>query len=260
MKLQKPTVLVYFPIMANDKGYGQYCPVSRAAEILAERWTPLVVRELYCGSTRFNDLQRGVPRMSSALLSRRLKELEYAGIVERRPAPKGRGQEYRLTDAGEELFPVLKQMGFWAQRWVRDDLTLDKNLDPDFLMWDIRRGVTADGIPADRRFVVLFQFSGVPVNRRRYWLVFNQGNVDVCVKDPGFDVDLYVSTHVRTLTQIWLGHVSIGAATRDERLRFDGARSDIKAFSRWFVLSPMAEAGRQPPARPARARRGSCGI
>ena len=233
--------------MSQNKGYGQYCPVSRAAEILAERWTPLLVRELNLGSTRFNDLQRGVPRMSSSLLSRRLKELEYSGIIERRPAAAGRGSEYHLTPAGEELLPVIFGMGEWAQRWVRDDLTRDENLDPDFLMWDIHRGVAAEGIPADRRYVVQFQFTGVPVNRRRYWLVFNPDGVDVCVKDPGFDVDLFVSSHVRTLVEIWLGHVPLRRAIRDGQLTFDGAPRDIKAFPSWFVLSPMAESGSQPP-------------
>jgi DNA-binding HxlR family transcriptional regulator len=230
--------------MAQHKGYGQFCPVSRAAEILAERWTPLVVRELLCGSVRFNDLQRGVPRMSSALLSRRLKELEYAGIVERRPAEKGRGQEYHLTEAGRDLFPILDGMGLWAQRWARNDLTADENLDPDLLMWDIRRRVTAEGIPADRRFVVLFQLSGVPVNRRRYWVVFDHGEADLCIKDPGYEVDLYVSAQLRTLTQIWLGHVTIGEAVRDERLSFDGARGDIEAFASWFALSSTAKFAR----------------
>jgi DNA-binding HxlR family transcriptional regulator len=230
--------------MAQHKGYGQFCPVSRAAEILAERWTPLVVRELLCGSVRFNDLQRGVPRMSSALLSRRLKELEYAGIVERRPAEKGRGQEYHLTEAGRDLFPILDGRGLWAQRWARNDLTADENLDPDLLMWDIRRRVTAEGIPADRRFVVLFQLSGVPVNRRRYWVVFDHGEADLCIKDPGYEVDLYVSAQLRTLTQIWLGHVTIGEAVRDERLSFDGARGDIEAFASWFALSSTAKFAR----------------
>lgn len=233
--------------MAKHKGYGQFCPVARAAEILTERWNPLLIRELHCGSTRFNDLQRGVPRMSSSLLARRLKELEFAGVIERKPAAEGRGWEYHLTPSGKDVLPIIEHMGVWAQRWMRDDLTVDENLDPDLLMWDIRRTVTTDGIPADRRFVVLFQFSGVPVNRRRYWLVFNRGEVDICIKSPGFDTDIYVSSHLRTLTQIWLGHVTIAEASRDSRLTFEGARSDIKAFTSWFALSATAEAGRQPP-------------
>lgn len=235
--------------MVQQKGYGQFCPVARAAEILAERWTPLVVRELLCGSVRFNDLQRGVPRMSSALLSRRLKELEHAGIIDRRPAPGGRGWEYTLTQAGRDLFPVIEGMGIWAQRWVRDDLTAEGNLDPDLLMWDIRRRATIEGIPRDRRFVVRFQFMGVPVNRRRYWLVFEREDADLCIKDPGFEVDLFVSSHIRTLARIWLGHESLAAALEGDRLALDGAPRDVKAFRSWFALSVFAAAGRQPPGR-----------
>lgn len=237
--------------MTQRKGYGQFCPVSRAAEILAERWTPLVVRELLCGSTRFNDLMRGVPRMSTALLSRRLKELEHAGIVERRRSANGRGYEYHLTEAGRELFPLVEGMGLWAQRWVRDDLTEKENLDPVLLMWDIRRNVTSDGIPEGRRFVVGFELSGVPSKCGRYWLVFEQGDVDLCQKDPGFDVDLRVSAHVGVLTQIWLGHLSLGKALREKLLRLDGSRQDVDAFRSWFALSLFAEAGRQPPGRHA---------
>ena len=227
--------------MARQKGYGQFCPVSRAAEILAERWTPLVVRELLCGSVRFNDLQRGVPRMSSSLLARRLKELQYAGVVERRRNAKASGWEYHLTDAGRELFPIVEGMGLWAQRWVRDDLVVDENLDPDLLMWDIRR------------FVVRFEFSGVPSNRQRYWLVFEEGDADLYMKDPGFETDLYVSTHVRTLTEVWLGHVGLEASLRDERLRLEGSRQDMRRFRDWFALSLFAEAGREPPGAAAAA-------
>jgi DNA-binding HxlR family transcriptional regulator len=235
VKLLLPTTVGYSFAMVEQKGYGQFCPVSRAAEILASRWTPLVVRELLCGSVRFNDLQRGVPRMSSALLSRRLKELQYAGIVEHRPASGGRGLEYHLTDAGRELLPVLEGMGNWAQRWVRDDLSVDENLDPDLLMWDVRRSVTAEGMPRDRRFVV------------RFWLVFDQGEADLCVKDPGFDIDLYVASHVRTMVKIWLGHEAIAEALRHERLALDGAPKDIRAFRSWFSLSVFAAAGREAP-------------
>ena len=240
--------------MTQRKGYGQFCPVSRAAEILAERWTPLVVRELLCGSVRFNDLQRGVPRMSSALLSRRLSELQHAGIVERRPATNGRGWEYHPTEAGRELLPILEGMGYWAQRWVRDDLTADENLDPDLLMWDIRRRVTSDGMPRDRRFVVRFHYAGVSANRRRYWLVFEKGDADLCVKDPGFEVDLYVSSDIRTMVKIWLGHEAMAKALRENRLTLDGTPEDIKTFRKWYSLSGFAEAGSHPPARPLPCR------
>ncbi len=239
--------------MARQKGYGQFCPVSRAAEILAERWTPLVVRELLAGSVRFNDLQRGVPRMSSSLLARRLKELEHAGIVERRRNEKARGWDYCLTEAGRELAPVVEGMGLWAQRWVRHDLVADENLDPDLLMWDIRRGVDGGKMDANRRFVVRFEFSGVPSNRRRYWLVFEKGEADLCMRDPGFETDLYVSSHVRTLTEIWLGHLSLQQGLRDERLRLEGSRQDVRRFRDWFALSLFAAAGREPPGQVRKA-------
>ena len=232
--------------MVALRGYGQFCPVSRAAEILAERWTPLIVRELLCGSTRFNDLQRGVPRMSPALLTRRLRELEHAGIIERRRAGQGSGWEYHLTSAGEELRPIIEGMGFWAQRWVRDDLLADQNLDPDLLMWDIRRCVAARRPPAER-FIVQFRFAGMPSSRRPYWLVLDGGQPDLCLRDPGFDIDLLVSCTVRTLTEIWLGHLSVAAARKDGRLELDGAAKLADRFAAWFGGSVFAGAGAQPP-------------
>lgn len=231
--------------MAEKPGYGQFCPIALAAEILAERWMPLVIRELLCGSVRFNDLQRGVPRMSSALLAQRLKQLQFAGIVERRRGGGG-AFEYHLTPAGQELFPVVEKMGLWAQRWLRHDLVDTANLDPDLLMWDIRRNVVGKALSRDGRYVVEFRLSGVPISRRRYWLVFEGGVVDLCYRNPGFEVDLFVEASLRMLTQIWLGHVPIEQAIRDDRLRLDGSRGDRHAFRSWFALSMFAPAGRKP--------------
>ena len=229
----------------KKKRYGQFCPVALAAEVIAERWTPLVVRELLCGSVRFNELQRGVPRMSSALLARRLKELQFAGIVERRRREDG-SFEYHLTRAGRELFPVVEQMGLWAQRWLRHDLVETADLDPDLLMWDIRRTVVAKFPPRSRRYVVEFRLSGVPISRRRYWLVFEQDAVDLCYRDPGFEVDLFIEAALRALTRVWVGHITIEQAIRDGQLRLDGQRADIARFRSWFVLSPFAPAALQP--------------
>jgi DNA-binding HxlR family transcriptional regulator len=231
--------------MVEKRGYGQFCPIALAAEVLAERWTPLVVRELLCGSVRFNDLQRGVPRMSSALLARRLKELQFAGIVERRRGD-GRSFEYHLTQAGRELFPVIEKMGLWAQRWLRHEHVDRPNLDPDLLMWDIRRNVVGKAAPRNARYVVEFRLSGVAISRRRYWLVFERGVVDLCYRTPGFDVDLFVEASLRLLTQIWLGHIPIEQAIRDGQLRLDGSRDDRRAFRSWFALNMFAPAGRQP--------------
>jgi len=234
--------------MPETKGYGQYCPIAVAAEVLAERWTPLVLRGLFCGATRFNDIQASVPRMSSALLSRRLKELECANIIERTPTASGRGSEYRLTPAGQELFPVLDRMGVWAQKWLRREITSAENLDPDILMWELRRtGLDADH-RVDKRRVVRFHLDGVPVAKRFYWLVFEPEDVDICVRDPGYDVDLWVSSNVRTLVEVWLGHRPMSSALGDESLRLDGPRSEIDAFRKWFVLSHFAKAGAEPAA------------
>lgn len=227
--------------------YGQFCPIARAAEILAERWTPLVVRELICGSTRFNDLQRGLPRMSSSLLSRRLKQLEDAGILTRESEEDARGAEYHLTEAGNALFPILMQMGEWAQRWVRDDLTVHENLDPILLMWDIRRNVTGQGMPDGQRFVVQFYFVNMPHNKRSYWLVFERGEVDLCYRDPGYFVDMQVRSDVLTLVEIWLGHTEIGHAIAAGRLVVDGSPPDEIAFRSWFTGGPFAPAGREAP-------------
>jgi DNA-binding HxlR family transcriptional regulator len=231
--------------MSENRGYGQFCPVALAAEVLAERWTPLVIRELLLGSVRFNDLQRGVPRMSSSLLARRLKELQFAGIIERRRRG-GAGWEYHLTPAGRELFPIIEKMGLWAQRWLRHELVDAANLDPDLLMWDIRRTVVNHASPGRGRYVAQFQLSGVPASRRRYWLVFEHDHVDLCYKHPGFEIDLFVEAGLRVLTEIWLGHSTIDRALGDDRLRLDGSRRDIAAFRSWFALSPFAPAGRAP--------------
>lgn len=228
----------------EKRGYSQFCPIALAAEVFAERWTPLVIRELLLGSVRFNDLQRGVPRMSSALLAKRLKELQFAGIVERRRCAAG--AEYHLTAAGRELFPVVEKMGLWAQRWLRHKLVDVDNLDPDLLMWDIRRTLVNQLPPRDRRYVAEFQLSDVPITRRRYWLVFECSQVDLCYKPPGFEVDLTIAASLRLLTQIWLGHAKIDQAIRNGRLRLEGSRGDVAAFRIWFVLSPFAPAGGVP--------------
>jgi DNA-binding HxlR family transcriptional regulator len=232
--------------MVEKRVYGQFCPIAVAAEILAARWMPLVVRELLCGSVRFNDLQRGLPRMSSALLAERLRQLQFAGLVERRPGTGG-GSEYHLTPAGKALFPVIEQMGLWAQRWLRHDLVDEAHLDPNLLMWDIRRNVIGAAAPRDGRYLVEFRLAGVPASHRQYWLVFEGGAVDLCYRHPGFEVDLFVEAGLRELTEVWLGHVPLESAIRAGRLRLDGARHDRAAFRSWFALNMFAPAGRESP-------------
>ena len=225
----------------SDSGYSQFCPVSMAAEIICSRWTLLVLRELVQGSSRFNELRRGVPSMSPALLSKRLKDLEAAGIVRRIAAEREPGvHEYRLTPAGEELRPIIEAVGVWGHRWVTTEATL-KNLDANLLMWDIRRNINTDPMP-HRRNVIQFIFKDRPPAERNYWLIVEPRNeVDLCVVDPGFDVDLYVSTDLRTMTEIWLGYAAAGLASDDGRLVVTGNRDLAADLRAWLKLSMFAK-------------------
>jgi DNA-binding HxlR family transcriptional regulator len=221
--------------------YKQFCPVAMAAEILCTRWTVVLLRELVAGSTRFNDLRRGVPRMSPALLSQRLKELESAGVICRTPSPTEPGIfEYQLTAAGRELEPLVQAFGIWGQRWIDSELSL-QHLDAPLLMWDMRRNLDPDPMPK-RRSVIQFQYPGLPAGQRSWWLVVDpNGGVDLCSIDPGFDVDLYVSTDLRTMTAIWMGLDTVRAALRAERMMLTGDRQLAANIETWLGLSPFAK-------------------
>ena len=228
------------------KGYGQFCPVAKAAEVLAERWTPLVLRELTCGSTRFNDLRRGVPLMSSSLLSQRLKFLEQEGVIERRAAGSGHGYEYRLTDAGRELEPLIRTMGEWGARWVRSQLG-QEDLDVGLLMWDMHRSVRPEHFPR-RRVVVAFEFTDVPRNRCRWWLVCEENEADLCLTDPGFEVDLFISTDERTMTAVWMGDISLDTAMASGALEALGPTDLRRRLKDWLGLSAFAPVKSRRPA------------
>jgi DNA-binding HxlR family transcriptional regulator len=224
-----------------EGSYNQFCPVAMAAEILCTRWTVLLLRELVAGSTRFNDLRRGVPRMSPALLSKRLKDLEAAGIVTRARVPGEAGVfEYCLTEAGHGLAPVVQALGAWGQAWIQTETSLEK-LDPNLLMWDIRRNIDTRPMPR-RRTVIQVIFSGLPAARKNWWLVVQPGEeVDLCSVDPGFDVDLYLSTDLRTLTEIWMGYIPIARAQGQGRLTITGDRQIEAKMKSWLTLSPFAK-------------------
>ena len=219
-------------------GYKQFCPLAMAAEVLCTRWTMVLMRELMAGSTRFNDLRRGVPKMSPTLLSQRLKDLEQSGIVERRPLQSERGVfEYRLTEAGRDIGPVVEAMGFWGQKWVELELSL-KNLDPSLLMWDMRRNLNPEPLPKTRT-VIQFLYSDLPPTKSHWWLVIEPaGDVDLCWSDPGFDIDLYVTTDLRTMTAIWMGLTTVERERR--KIEFSGARSIASSMQVWLGLSPFA--------------------
>ncbi|MCR0981246.1 winged helix-turn-helix transcriptional regulator [Roseomonas populi] len=227
----------------DDVGsYGQFCPISMAAEVLCQRWTVLIVRELLCGSTRFNDLRRGLPRMSPALLSKRLKELERAGVIEPRPGPRGVA-EYHLSRAGEDLRPIVLGLGAWGQRWVDSQLSLRK-LDPSLLMWDMRRNLRPDPLPP-RRCTIHFQYPELPESRRNWWLVIDRGEVDLCKDDPGFDVDLLVTTPLRSMTAIWMGITTVQREMESGQLELEGDTRIRRSMQQWLGLSPFAAEVRQ---------------
>jgi DNA-binding HxlR family transcriptional regulator len=224
-----------------ESGYKQFCPVAMAAEILGARWTLVLLRELVAGSTRFNELRRGMPRMSPALLSKRLKDLEKAGIVARSHVT---GEpdlfEYRLTKAGQDLAPIIETVGIWGQRWIETEASLG-NLDPNLLMWDMRRNIDPTPMPG-RRSTIQVIFKDLHETRRNWWLVVEPGKeVDLCSVDPGFDVDLFLSTDLRTMTEIWMGYSTIGRAKEQDRLVMTGSRQLEAAIGSWLRLSPFAK-------------------
>lgn len=219
-----------------------------SAEIVAERWTLLVIRNILVGAHTFNEIQRGVPLMSRSLLSKRLKQLVRHGVIERRPGK--RGHEYHVTAAGEELLPLIESLGVWGQRWVRSEVDPGP-LDPRLLMWDMQRRINVERLP-EQRVVVQFEFTDVrrPVLKRT-WLVLDPPDVDVCYKDPGFPVDVVVRTALRTLTSAWMGDIPLEPLIRSGEIRLEGPRELARAFPGWLALSAFADVER--PRVPARA-------
>lgn len=218
--------------------YGQFCTVARGAEIFGERWTPLVVRELLCGSTRFNDIRRGVPRMSATLLAQRLRKLEEVGVVRRLRGDDG--WEYQLTPAGEELRAIVVNIGHWGARWIGSRLKREQ-LDAGFLMWDIRRFAQLDQFPANRRVTIRFHFRDTPRPReRRWWFVVEHGIADLCRDDPGDELTLIVESTVRALTEIWTGDSDPKTEIAAGRLRVIGPERDARQLWRWLGRSMFA--------------------
>lgn len=216
--------------------YGQFCPVALGAEIFAERWTPLILRELPMGGRRFCDIQRGVPRISRNLLTQRLQSLRRSGIIEQLPAESGHGHEYRLTVAGRELGAVIDALGTWGYRWASKDLT-DEHLDPDFLMWVLRRMVRVDALP-EERVVLLFRFKRY--RDRHFWLVLQGHEADLCVSDPGYEVNVEIHAEVEALARVCLGHVGLPEAMRAGHVEVIGAPRYRTALASWLGVTRFA--------------------
>jgi DNA-binding HxlR family transcriptional regulator len=217
--------------------YGSFCPIAKAAEILTERWTLLVLRELLLGSRHFNEFRRGIPQMSATTLSKRLYTLEAAGIVER-VGDNGCHWEYRPTAACEDLRHVIELIGHWGQRWVRSRLTRDE-LDPGMLMWFVSRHFPTEG-PPDQRIVIQLEFTDVR-RMNRWWLVLENGHVDLCLDNPGFPIDIFLSTDLLTLTEVFMGARSFANAVSSGKLMMEGSTALTRSISRWFARSKFAD-------------------
>lgn len=219
---------LYDPVVGT---YGQFCPVARAADVFCQRWTPLIVRELLCGSRRFNEIQRGVPQVSPTLLSQRLKELERAGVVDRRE------DGYDLTPAGLELYGVVQALGEWGQRWARSDYQADE-LDPGLLLWDMHRYLDPAQL-RDGRTVVEFRFRAEPQGRRHYWLVADTGGIDVCLVDPGYEVDVFVEAELQALTRVWMGDTTWRHEQDTGRIDAVGPARLLRRLPGWIGQHPV---------------------
>jgi DNA-binding HxlR family transcriptional regulator len=214
--------------------YGQTCPLAVASEIFAERWTPIILRELVFGRRGFNDIHRGAPRISRALLAKRLRDLIDAEIV------TAAGGEYRLTEAGQELGEVVVQLGKWGQRWT--ELVQRDRLDTRARMWDVRHRIAVDRLP-EKRVVVQFDFSGVPAQPkmpRRYWLVMTRAEVDLCILETGYEVDLFVSADLALFSRVWHGAVPLRQAIREGAIRLKGDPKAEREFPSWILLNALA--------------------
>ena len=223
--------------------YGQYCPIARAAEIFAERWTPLIIRNLNLGCGTFSEILEGAPGLSRTMLSQRLKQLERLGVIEAAPKRDGRGHHYELTSAGHDLVTVCQSLGEWGARWLE---IAPEHLDPFVALWSMCNALRRDRLP-DRRVVIRFEFTGRP-RRERYWLLIELGDTEICKTSPGLDEDLCITADAEAFVKWHAGQLSWAQAIRDRRIQLDGASSLVRAFPTWNARSMFADV---TPARPA---------
>ncbi len=219
--------------------YGQFCPLAQATQLLCERWTLLLVREFMAGSTRFSDLQKGLPLMSPTLLSSRLKHLVRSGVIE---LADGNGSpRYQLTRAGSELRPVIELLGVWGHRWARSNLN-GEDLDAGLLMWDMRRSVDSSMFP-DQRIIVQFEYPDAVQGARDWWLISESGEIDLCLKDPGYQVDLLVRCSLKTMTAIWICEKSFKKAFSEGEIKVMGDPVLAAQLQRWLRASALSRLG-----------------
>ncbi|HBY99079.1 MAG TPA: transcriptional regulator [Chloroflexi bacterium] len=216
--------------------YGQYCPTARAVEILGDRWTLLIVRDLLLGAQHFNELERGLPGIPKALLAQRLRRLQQVGVIERYGDSKERKTCYQLTPAGQELFPVIESLTRWGAKWAFREPE-PAELDPVLLLWWMRNRVNRERLPL-QRIVVEFNFR--EARSAKYWLVLSPKDVSVCLKHPGYEIDILVTTELAVLYQVWFGRIAFHDAIREQQVQLDAAPALIREFPKWFALSQAA--------------------
>ena len=221
------------------KSFGQFCPLAQATQLLCERWTLLVVRELVAGSTRFNELRKGVPLMSPTLLSARLKQLVEAGVITR-TGSKNKGV-YELTKAGRELTPIVQLLGAWGHRWVPTSLVVE-DLDASLLMWDMRRSINRDVFP-EHRIVVQFEYPDASKGAKDWWLVSEHGEIELCLNDPGIEVDIVIKSPLRTMTAVWTCKIEFDDAVREGEIEVFGDSALTKNLSEWLQSSALSQLG-----------------
>jgi len=235
-----------------SRGYGQYCPLALSVELLCQRWTVLVISRLLDGFTKFNEIHRGVPRISPSLLSQRLQELEDAGIIKRKKLKGQKGYSYHLTAAGKDLNGIVDQMAVWGQQWARD--MEHEDLDPAFLAWSMHLRMNSSAMPPGRT-VLQFEFSGTPREFKRFWLVNNDDTVEMCLKNPGYEPDLCVNADIRLFIEAWRGFRDLRKEINARRIRLTGPADLKKAFPDWLLLSSLSPFERLRGGREARLAR-----
>lgn len=218
--------------------YGQFCPVAKATDIIGERWTVLILRELLLGTTRYIDFQRGLSRISPTLLSKRLKALEEKGLIVRKRSPGQKSHEYFLTACGRELEPMIEHLAVWGMRWARGQMT-DSELDVEFLMWDLQRRLQTDRLP-DGETVLCFTFDELK-QFKTWWLVACGEEVDLCTENPGKDIDLYINTRVRDLVEVWSGDLDLKKALREKLIRTHGNTHLARTMPDWLGICLYAD-------------------
>lgn len=221
--------------------YSQFCPVAKAAEILGERWSIMIIRELLMGGRRFGELQRGLGFISPALLTSRLKAFEVQGLVVRRKISGGKGFEYFPTDACEQLRPIIVSLGEWGMCWAREHL-LEEDYDPELLLLYLERSVDAEKLPGNAA-VIRFEFTDLE-SQPLWWIVVEPNRTDVCLKDPGKDVDIFFKTTVKTMADVWMGDRTYREAKSAGELDVQGPPALTRNVSTWLRPSVFADAPR----------------